>query len=189
MYLIFQRTKILNISNVELVRTTFPAVCVADCRSVAEQIKGWSGSRWEGERTLAHKKQAARVQLALLTIYRRTVGKTLGLCRLWPSQDVNFYEHFFFAYTVPYMHILCTHMICIYHILYLYISICISKDSFFFKSTCTSTWWCWPFLYIRGKRGNVHIFLDMFKHTHEIPLYLWLYEVSAWVGGNPWLFQ
>ena len=60
MYLKFQRTKILNISNVELVRTTLPAVCVAERRSVAEQIKGWSGSRWEGERTLAHKKQAAR---------------------------------------------------------------------------------------------------------------------------------
>ena len=96
---------------------------------------------------------------------RRTVGKSLGLCHLWPSQDVNFYEHFFFAYTVPYTHILCTHMICIYHILYLYISICISKDSFFLKALvhprvgadlfCTSE-----------EREEMYIFFSICSNTH-----------------------
>ena len=122
---------------------------------------------------------------------RRTVGKSLGLCHLWPSQDVNFYEHFFlcihstlYAYTVYTYDMYISYPIFIYQYLYI-------QGFVFFESTCTSTCWCWPFLYIRGKRGNVHIFLDMFKHTHthEIPLYLWLYEASAWVGGNPWLFQ
>lgn len=176
MYLIFQRTKILNISNVELVRTIFPAVCVADRPSVVSkaevEVVGKVKESWPTK---------DRLQEGC-----RAVGKSLGLCHLWPSKDVNFYEYFPLhpQYLIC---IYCVHIWYVYIISYIYISASVYPRIFFSlvhprddaDLFCTS----------EEREEMCIFFLDMFNFRQEIPLYLWLHEVVAKVGGNPWLFQ